>query len=90
MTKCNALRPSDPPLSEGEIREIYDRWVGEYHCLIGLGYQPDPPPSVEKFVADWNGLGPWMPTDGIDTGHWTKAQYDEAKAKCTLESYTRS
>ena len=87
LQQCDALQPSHAPMTEAEIRETYDRWVGEYNCLIGLGYQPDPPPSVETFVAGWNTphQGPWMPIDGVDTDHWTQAQYDEAKAKCTLE-----
>ena len=86
--QCDALQPSPPPpLTEAEIRGIYDRWVGEYHCLIGLGYQPDSPPSVETFVASWNTprQGPWMPADGIDTDRWTDAEFKQAKAKCTLE-----
>lgn len=89
--RCYALRPSPRPLTEAEIREIYYRWVDEYRCLLGLGYQPDGPPSVEAFVASYNAgnhKSPWMPIDGIDTDHWTQSQYDEAKAKCTLEFFT--
>jgi hypothetical protein len=89
--QCEVLQPSHPPLTEAEIRQTYDRWVGEYHCLMGLGYQPDPPPSFETFLASYdagNHKSPWMPTDGIDTAHWTQAQYDEAKAKCSLEFFT--
>lgn len=92
MHQCDGLQPSPPPPpTEAQIRQIYDRWVGEYHCLIGLGYQPDPPPSVETFVASYNlpHQAPWMPTDGVDTDHWTQAQYDQAKGQCTLEFYTR-
>jgi len=89
--ECEALRPTPPPLTQAEIREIYDRWVGEYQCLIGLGYRPDPPPSVEVFVASYYAnpkKGPWMPIDGVDVDHWTQGQYDEAKAKCSLEFFT--
>jgi hypothetical protein len=89
--QCEVLQPSHPPLTEAEIRQTYDRWVGEYHCMMGLGYQPDPPPSFETFLASYdagNHKSPWMPTDGIDTAHWTQAQYDEAKAKCSLEFFT--
>ena len=90
--KCESLLPPPVPLTEAEIRVIYDRWVGEYHCMVGLGYQPDPPPSVETFVASWDGgpehdKGPWMPIAGVDTDHWKQSQYDEAKAKCTLEFF---
>jgi hypothetical protein len=89
--RCEAMRPTPPPLTDAEIRELYDRWVGEYQCLMGLGYQPDPPPSVEVFVASYYAnpkKGPWMPIDGVDTDHWKQAQYDEAKAKCGLEFFT--
>jgi hypothetical protein len=85
--QCEALRPSPRMLTDDEKRQIYTRWVGEYQCLVGLGYQPDPPPSVETFLATWN-TGPWDPTFGVDVDHWTQAQYDEAKAKCTLEFFT--
>jgi hypothetical protein len=89
--ECQALQPSPRMLTDAEIREIYHRWVGEYQCLVSLGYHPDPPPSVEVFVASYNAgnhKSPWMPIDGIDTDHWTQGQYDEAKAKCTLEFFT--
>jgi hypothetical protein len=91
-SECEAMLPSPHINTEGEIREIYSRWVGEYHCLISLGYQPDSPPSVETFVASYYPTGsshksPWMPIDGVDVDHWTQAQYDEAKAKCTLEFF---
>jgi len=86
LAECDGLRPSSRPLTNAEIREIYDRWVDEYHCMVGLGYQPDPPPSFEAFLATWK-TGPWMPIDGVDVDHWTQGQYDEAKAKCTLEFF---
>lgn len=86
--ECSKLRSLPPPLSETEIREIYRRWVSEYECLVELGYRPDPPPSMEKFVADWQ-TGPWHPLQGIDTGDWTDAQYQEAKDRCGLEYFSR-
>lgn len=86
--ECNKLRSPSPPLSEAEIRETYERWVTEYECLVELGYRPDPPPSVEKFIADWQ-TGPWDPLQGIDTGDWTDAQYQEAKDRCGLEFFSR-
>jgi hypothetical protein len=85
--QCDALKPAVPTMSDDEIRQTYNRWVGEYQCMVGLGYRPDPPPSVETFVASWK-TGPWMPIDGLDTGHWTQTEYDLAKAKCTLEFFT--
>jgi hypothetical protein len=87
-SKCQALLPSPRMLTSAEMRETYDRWVGERECLVGLGYQPDGPPSVESFVASWS-TGPWMPIDGIDTDHWTDTQFNEAKEKCTLEFFDR-
>lgn len=85
--QCEALRPPEPTQTDEEIRTIYYHWLEEYHCMVGLGYQPDPPPSVETFLATWN-TGPWMPLDGIATEHWSQAQYDEAKAKCTLDMFS--
>jgi hypothetical protein len=85
--QCQALEPSPVPFTDDEIRQIYNRWVGEYKCLVSLGYQPDPPPSVETFVASWK-TGPWMPIQGIATQGWGQAQYDEAKAKCTLDMFS--
>lgn len=91
--KCVAMLPPDPTFSEAEVRDIYNRWVGEYQCLLGLGYHPDAPPSVETFVASYYGqanVGPWTPINGIHTEYWTKAEYDEAKSKCTLEFFADS
>jgi hypothetical protein len=91
--KCVAMLPPDPTFSEAEVRDIYKRWVGEYHCLLGLGYHPDAPPSVETFIASYYGhpnVGPWTPINGIHTEYWTKAEYDEAKSKCTLEFFADS
>ena len=49
--QCYALRPAVPTMSDDEIRQTYNLWVGEYQCMVGLGYQPDPPPSVETFIT---------------------------------------
>lgn len=87
--ECQKLASPHPERTETEIRAIYQRWVDEYRCLVALGYQPDPPPSVETFVAQWRGSGPWTPIDGIDVGAWTDAQYQEAKSRCGLEFYER-
>jgi hypothetical protein len=75
-------------MSDDDIRETYYRWVDEYHCLIGLGYQPAAPPTVETFISSWKSMGVWMPIDGTDSDNWTQTQYDEAKSKCTLEMFT--
>jgi hypothetical protein len=87
--ECQKLAPPDVQKTDEELRVIFDRWVDERNCLIGLGYQPAPPPSFEKFVADWRSTGPWMPINGIDTPSWTDTQYREAKERCRLEFYTR-
>ena len=80
--------PPDRELTEQEIAEVYARWVGEYNCLLGLGYRPVPPPPVDTFLADWR-TGPWMPIDGVDFSSWSDAQYQQAKERCTLEMYDR-
>jgi hypothetical protein len=84
--KCALLRPTYRPLTDDEIRGIYDESVKEYHCLIGLGYQPDAPPSFETFLQTWK-TGPWYPEQSHLTDHWTQAQYDEAKTTCTLQNF---
>jgi hypothetical protein len=87
--ECQKLASPHPERTEAEIRAIYERWVNEYRCLLDLGYQPDPPPSVETFVAQWRGSGPWTPIDGIDVGAWSDDEYREAKSRCGLEFYER-
>ena len=86
--QCYTLAPSPRWPSDAEIRVIYNRYVDEYHCLVGLGYQPDPPPSVETFVASYK-TGPWSPIDGTGWESWSQAQYDAARAKCTIEMLIR-
>lgn len=89
MDECRKLHPSAQK-TDAELRVIYDRWIEERTCMVGLGYQPAEPPSFEQFLSDWRSpRGPWMPIDGVDTGSWTSAEYEEAKAKCTLEMFDR-
>lgn len=85
---CAQFAPSPRVLSDVEIRVVYDRWVRERECLIGLGYHPTEPPTFETFISDWN-TGPWDPLMGVDTGAWTDAEYQAAKKACTLEFYGR-
>lgn len=87
--QCEKLAPPYIPKTDDELRVIYDRWVDERDCLIELGYRPAPPPSFEKFAADWRSTGPWMPIDGVDTGSWSDAEYREAKDRCKLEFFSR-
>jgi hypothetical protein len=84
--QCESLKPAVPTLSPAQIREVYDRWVGQYRCLVGLGYHPNLPPSFETFAATW-ATGPWSPIDGVDVDNWTQAQYDQAKSTCILDVY---
>ncbi len=89
MDECRKLYPTAQK-TDAELRVIYDRWIEERRCLVELGYQPAEPPSFEQFLSDWRSpRGPWMPIDGVDTGSWTGAEYEEAKAKCTLEMFDR-
>jgi len=53
------------PKTYAELLEIYQRWLLERQCLIGLGFHPAAPPSFLRFQADWTTTGPWMPIDGI-------------------------
>lgn len=90
FTECMDKYPTpDKPKTDAEVRVIFDRWVKERECLVGLGYQPVEPPTFEKFLADWNSTGPWMPIDGIDTNAWSGADYEAAKKACVLEFFSR-
>lgn len=90
---CDALVPPRPEKTDAEIGVIYERWLEERDCLIGLGYTPVEPPSFETFLADWKSESaaesPWTPLDGVDTNAWNAAQYAGAKARCTLEFFDR-
>ena len=89
IDECRKLYPTAQK-TDAELRVIYDRWIDERRCLVELGYQPAEPPSFEQFLSDWRSpRGPWMPIDSVDTGSWTGAEYEEAKAKCTLEMFDR-
>lgn len=87
--ECEKLRPAQPEKSDAEVQVVYDRWLGQRECLIGLGYRPEEPPSFETFLSDWRGDGPWTPLDGVNTRVWSSADYSEAKERCTLEFYDR-
>jgi hypothetical protein len=87
--QCEKLAPAAKEQTDAEVRVIFDRWLKERECLIGLGYHPVEPPTFEKFLADWRSTGPWMPIDGIDTNAWTDADYQAAKKACTLEFFSR-
>ena len=91
FTECTDKYPTpDKPKTDAEVRVIFDRWVKERECLVGLGYHPVEPPTFEKFLADWNSTGPWMPIDGIDTNAWSGADYEAAKKACMLEFFSRN
>lgn len=85
MEECSKLSPYRTVQTDADIRIVYDRWVKERECLVGLGYQPTEPPTFEKFLADWRGSGPWMPIDGIDPAAQQGADFDLARKDCTLE-----
>ncbi|MEO6628888.1 MAG: hypothetical protein ABIP03_10010 [Aquihabitans sp.] len=74
--------------TEAEIRAIYKRWVEERACLELLGYNVAEPPTLEKFVSDWQ-TGPWMPIDGIDMASWTDREFQTARDACGLEMVDR-
>ena len=89
LSECRSkYAPPHREKTVDELRVVYHRWVGEYGCLIGLGYRPAEPPSFETFVQTWK-TGPWMPIDGINTNIWSNDQYQEAKQKCGLEMFDR-
>jgi hypothetical protein len=77
-----------PRLTQADIRDIYDKWVGEWQCLVDAGYRPRPPPEVEEFLVQWT-TGPWSPIDGIDTNLWSNGELDRLKTQCGLEFFER-
>lgn len=90
IEECRELAPERPQLTDDRIGEIYDGWVSQSFCLVGLGYDPDEPPSPEKFIEDWRSpSGPWMPIDGLQPWLWSDEEYEYAKAECGLEFYER-
>lgn len=80
MSACGNRFGSRGEKTVDELREIYDRWVLERGCLIGLGFQPESPPAFEDFVDQWR-TGPWMPVDGVPFD----ALGIQAKEHCGLE-----
>lgn len=89
MAGCKDLLPEVPDQTDAQLAETYRRWLRERDCLMGLGYAPLAPDSLEKFIADWRTSGPWMPIDGVDVHSWTAEEYDAAKTACGLEMLTR-
>lgn len=85
LDDCRRYQAESVPLTELEVREVYDRWLGQAECMRGLGYDPDPAPTFETFLEDWRGDGPWSPLHGIDTSAWTPAEAQAAKDSCVLE-----
>jgi hypothetical protein len=81
---CQSLQPNGGWPTDDEIVKIYYRWVDEYNCMVGLGYHPDPPPSVETFVASYR-TGPWDPITGLNSWDWSYDEWARNRAKCTLE-----
>lgn len=77
---CEAAFAPARDKTDGELREIYKRWVLERACLLELGFSPKQPPSFEAFRESWK-TGPWMPIDGIPFDRITQ----EAKDHCGLE-----
>lgn len=50
------------PLSEAEIRWVYDENVKAFDCLVAEGFTPEEPVSFEVFLADYReGRPPWTP-----------------------------
>lgn len=55
------------PLTNDEIRAIYDRRIETAECLRTRGYDPYEPPSAETFVNDWMKDRAWDPYQSIET-----------------------
>lgn len=50
------------PLSEAEIRWLYDENVKAFDCLVAEGFTPEEPVSFEVFLAEYQeGRPPWTP-----------------------------
>ncbi|HEV8546689.1 MAG TPA: hypothetical protein VGQ64_10380 [Candidatus Limnocylindrales bacterium] len=82
--ECIGLLPERAPPTDAEVTAVYNRWLEEHACLVRLGYKPDDPPVLERFLVEYK-TGPWTPVDGVDTRRWTTDEFRLAKASCILE-----
>jgi hypothetical protein len=82
--ECIGLLPERDPPTDAEVTAVYNRWLEEHACLVRLGYRPDDPPVLERFLVEYR-TGPWTPIDGVDTRRWSTDEFRFAKATCILE-----
>ncbi|HEY8452598.1 MAG: hypothetical protein FWJ70_16410 [Micromonosporaceae bacterium] len=86
MYRCEVMYPVHPryslPLTDGQIRVIYDYFVGPLvDCLTAEGYDVPAAPPWETFLADHNSpKGAWHPYDAVDPT--TEAQWQQINEKC--------
>lgn len=52
--------PATLPVTEEEKGKLYDLELESYECLRGHGYEPDPPPTREHYVATFDLGPPWF------------------------------
>lgn len=62
--------PVAAPLTDGELRQLYEDSLETAECLRRYGEQPGTPPSFEKFASDYRSRGvaiPWSPYQTVQT-----------------------
>lgn len=85
MEACGQLSPYRRQQTDADLRIVYDRYLQERVCLVGLGYTPDDPPTFETFLSGWRSGRAWFPIDGIPDSLMIGSAFAQAKEQCTLE-----
>lgn len=66
-----------PPLSDDEVRKVYDYWLKMAACVASLGYAPDPSPSWDTFLPAYRSGDVWDPWGNLPSG-----SFESVVAKC--------
>lgn len=79
--QCYAQYPLAPkfyqPYNVAQLIALHAHQTGvARQCLIDAGFPPDEPPSLDKFVSDWqNQVTPrWFPYDNVPDAHIRKVE----------------
>jgi hypothetical protein len=69
--------PPPEPLTESEIRAVYDYWVLMRDCIAEMGYLTSEPPTHDEFIRSWDAEDPWSPYLDIPPH-----AFDRVEARC--------
>lgn len=85
MSDCRA-KAGPPPERQTDpetARRVYAAYLDVRECLMGLGYEPDPPPSEDVFVESFGGQdGGWFPYNGLEDQFVSMGQQLEVEEQC--------